>query len=344
MMSALQARQVERVVWVNLSERSGRADYVAANQALSAARARWPDLYVLDWKSASAGNTGNRSRWFVSDGIHLTLTGQAEMARFIRDRLVALADFPLGSSLFAWDRETGSWAVRSMNDYRFRLRSEARWSTAYDMVVAGDFDRDGKVDDLFVWARGSAQYAMQTTISYTPWYRARGALPAGYDDVIVGDFDADGFINDLFLWDHDTGNFQIYSVAAFRTTLRAQGTWHRAFDQMVVGDWDGDGRFDDVVVWDRESERGRRDRSPASRRCSGAKAGGRWGTTTRSRVTGTATAAATTCSSSTTRLGRRSCIRGLRWPRPTAPRRGSRRRSILGWPPTSTTTASSTSS
>ena len=124
LMRALEARQVERVVWVNLSVRTGRADFIAANQALAAARSRWPDLFVLDWATYSAGSGGNRGRWFATDGIHLTATGQAEMARFVRNQLAPLADFPVGSSIFTWDRETGSWAVRSMSDWIFRLRSE----------------------------------------------------------------------------------------------------------------------------------------------------------------------------------------------------------------------------
>ncbi len=94
MMRALEARQVERVVWVNLSVRTGRADYVAANQALAAARSRWPDLFVLDWASYSAGSRGNRNRWFATDGIHLTATGQAEMARFVRNQLAPARRLP----------------------------------------------------------------------------------------------------------------------------------------------------------------------------------------------------------------------------------------------------------
>lgn len=88
-MSALTNRSVDRVIWVNLSERSGRSDFIAANRALTAAMSRWPNLTVIDWRSASAGNVGNRRRWFAKDGIHLTFTGQAEMARFIRNELAS---------------------------------------------------------------------------------------------------------------------------------------------------------------------------------------------------------------------------------------------------------------
>jgi hypothetical protein len=43
---------------------------------------------VLDWNAAS--NHSERSRW-LSDGIHLTATGQAEFARWLRAELVGLA-------------------------------------------------------------------------------------------------------------------------------------------------------------------------------------------------------------------------------------------------------------
>ena len=116
-MRALEARQVERVVWVNLSTRTGRADYVAANQALAAARSRWPDLFVLDWAlvqrrqrpaTATAGSPPTastspppaRPRWPASSATSS----------------LPLADFPVGSSIFTWDRETGAWAIRSMSD------------------------------------------------------------------------------------------------------------------------------------------------------------------------------------------------------------------------------------
>jgi hypothetical protein len=91
LMSALVARGVRRVVWVNLAERSGRADFAAVNRALAAAPARWPQLTVLDWRTTAAGTASNRNRWFTSDGHHLTATGQAQFARFIRDRIVLIA-------------------------------------------------------------------------------------------------------------------------------------------------------------------------------------------------------------------------------------------------------------
>jgi peptidoglycan hydrolase-like amidase len=91
LMNALVARGVRRVVWINLAERSGRADFAAVNRALAAAPTRWPQLTVLDWRASAAGTAADRNRWFTSDGHHLTATGQAQFARFIRDRIVLIA-------------------------------------------------------------------------------------------------------------------------------------------------------------------------------------------------------------------------------------------------------------
>jgi hypothetical protein len=253
MMAALDARQVERVVWVNLSERSGRADYVAANQALNAARARWPDLFVLDWRSASAGNARNQNRWFATDQIHLTRTGQAEMALFVRDQVLPLADFPVGSSVFAWDRDTGGWAIRSMSDWQFRLRSQGSWSTGYDDVIAGDFDRDGDIDDMIVWNMTTGNWVILSTTDYMPTYRGGGRWSLGYDQVVAGDFDGDGFVNDVFIWNVDNGNWVILSWSGFRSTYRSKGTYTRGYDQFVVSDFDGDRRLDDALVWNRST-------------------------------------------------------------------------------------------
>ncbi len=92
MMSALTAKGVKRVAWVNMADirtSNGNLVYTQANAALAAATSRWGNLAVLDWNAAS--NTPERSRWFNSDGVHLTTTGSAEFSLFLRDQLVGLA-------------------------------------------------------------------------------------------------------------------------------------------------------------------------------------------------------------------------------------------------------------
>jgi len=91
MMIALNSRNVRQVKWVNLADirfSNGSLTYSPSNAALDAATDRWPNLEILDWETAS--NTPERDRWF-SDGVHLTTTGQAEFALWLREAIVEAA-------------------------------------------------------------------------------------------------------------------------------------------------------------------------------------------------------------------------------------------------------------
>ncbi len=88
LMSALRARDVGAVAWVNVSERKTTTDYAATNGAIADAAQRWPEMVVLDWESTSGGVDADR--WFF-DGIHLTSTGNAEFALWLRDHIIDLA-------------------------------------------------------------------------------------------------------------------------------------------------------------------------------------------------------------------------------------------------------------
>ena len=89
MMTALTARGVKRVVWVNMAENragpNGTSYYRDSNTALNAARSRWSNLDVALWSQASA--VSEQVRWFASDGIHLTTTGNAQFSLWLRDYL-----------------------------------------------------------------------------------------------------------------------------------------------------------------------------------------------------------------------------------------------------------------
>jgi len=84
-MSVLRDRQVGRVAWVGVSERKASAGYSATNAAIAAAAGRWHEMVVLDWNSASSHAAADR--WFT-DGVHLTTTGNAEFALWLRDHIV----------------------------------------------------------------------------------------------------------------------------------------------------------------------------------------------------------------------------------------------------------------
>ena len=90
LMSALRDRDVGRVGWVNVSERSSSRAYATTNDALDAATDRWSELLVLDWEASSGDGVSNAARWFASDGVHLTTTGNAEFALWLRDQVVTL--------------------------------------------------------------------------------------------------------------------------------------------------------------------------------------------------------------------------------------------------------------
>jgi SpoIID/LytB domain protein len=98
-MAELVERGVETVAWVGMSERdtvNGENRYGGHNEVLREARGRWPQLIVLDWDADSS--SASSDRWF-SDDIHLTTSGQAEFALWLRDQVLAVAD--------------GSWVGRS---------------------------------------------------------------------------------------------------------------------------------------------------------------------------------------------------------------------------------------
>ena len=91
MLAALATRAVQRVIFVNLSQRSTTRNYAMANAALAAAAAN-PAVTVLDWNAASSAP--HQWRWFDNTSlccwVHLSNSGQAEFTMFLRTQLDAL--------------------------------------------------------------------------------------------------------------------------------------------------------------------------------------------------------------------------------------------------------------
>ena len=89
MLSALVAKNVQRIIFVNLSTRSTTRTYARTNAALAAAAAANPAVTVLDWNAASGA--ANQWRWFDNTSlccwVHLNVTGQAEFTLFLRAQL-----------------------------------------------------------------------------------------------------------------------------------------------------------------------------------------------------------------------------------------------------------------
>lgn len=85
--NALNARGIQRVVFINLSTRRTSRNYALSNAVLANAVNSYPNVSVLDWNAASIDPS--QSRWFKDD-VHLTNTGRAQFALFIRNQLDAL--------------------------------------------------------------------------------------------------------------------------------------------------------------------------------------------------------------------------------------------------------------
>ena len=97
MLAALISKAVQRVIFVNMSTRSTKRNYAQSNAVLTAAAEKNPGITIFDWNTASSG--ANQWRWFDNKSlccyVHLSTTGQAEFALFLRQQLDALR--PAGS-------------------------------------------------------------------------------------------------------------------------------------------------------------------------------------------------------------------------------------------------------
>lgn len=92
MISTLTSKAVQRIIFVNLSTRATSRNYAASNAALQAAAATNPAISIFDWNTASSAQP--QWRWFDNTSlccwVHLSASGQAEFALFLRAQLDAL--------------------------------------------------------------------------------------------------------------------------------------------------------------------------------------------------------------------------------------------------------------
>lgn len=137
-------------------------------------------------------------------------------------------------------------------------------------IAAGDFDRDGQIDDIAgLYDYGSNQAAIMTwqggATSFSYEWRA-WPLTGGYtlsqinDRFVAGDFDSDGYLDDLaalydygskaqmHVWLNDgTGKFTIQSAANHWWESGGYPV-SNVGNRFVSGDFDSDGFHDDIAV------------------------------------------------------------------------------------------------
>jgi peptidoglycan hydrolase-like protein with peptidoglycan-binding domain len=132
--NALNARGVQRIVFINLSTRRTSRNYALSNAILANATTIYPNISLFDWNAASSAPSQNR--WF-SDDVHLTTTGRSEFTLFIRNQLDALRAqniitngvapvVPLGAPMAKGDRGKNVKRLQNALNTYFKLPKKKR--------------------------------------------------------------------------------------------------------------------------------------------------------------------------------------------------------------------------
>jgi SpoIID/LytB domain protein len=141
--NALNARGVQRIIFINLSTRRTSRDYALSNAILANATTSYPNVTLLDWNAASSAPS--QDRWF-SDDVHLTATGRSEFTLFIRNQLDVLRAqsfitngvatvVPLGAPMAKGDRGKNVKRLQNALNTYFKLPKKKR------IVVDGVFGK-----------------------------------------------------------------------------------------------------------------------------------------------------------------------------------------------------------
>jgi SpoIID/LytB domain protein len=132
--NALNARGVQRIIFINLSTRRTSRDYALSNAILANATTSYPNVTLLDWNAASSAPS--QDRWFIDD-VHLTATGRSEFTLFIRNQLDALRAqslitngvatmVPLGAPMARGDRGKNVKRLQNALNTYFKLPKKKR--------------------------------------------------------------------------------------------------------------------------------------------------------------------------------------------------------------------------
>lgn len=116
-----------------------------------------------------------------------------------------------------------------------------------DMPLSGDFDRDGKVDDVAIYRSFTQHWYYDWDHNATndettePW-SLRGDRP------VAGDFNCDGYIDDVAVF-RPSNRMWYFDYYHDGTIDDTSGPWGLAGDVPVAGDFNRDGCSDDVAVY-----------------------------------------------------------------------------------------------
>lgn len=121
------------------------------------------------------------------------------------------------------------------------------WGKAGDRPVVGDFDRDGRIDDIAVFRPSTYNWYIDYNHNgSTDETIANWGLCS--DVPLAGDFDGDGYMDDFGVFRPADGEWY-FDYNYNGTTDEMVSSWGLNGDRPLVGDFDRDGRVDDVAVF-----------------------------------------------------------------------------------------------
>jgi hypothetical protein len=80
------------------------------------------------------------------------------------------------------------WVLYTFAVFRPSYQRQGTWSSGIDIAAPGDYDTDGRVDDLFIYDKDNGQWAIYSFHRNVPSRRTGGTWGRGYDVVSVGAF------------------------------------------------------------------------------------------------------------------------------------------------------------
>ena len=113
--------------------------------------------------------------------------------------------------------------------------------------VAGDFDRDGSMDDVAIFRLSFGQWVYDFNHNADTDLRIEG-WGGEEDSSIAGDFDRDGFIDDVAVF-RPSDEKWYYDFDHDGDTDVSTSGWGHEGDLPIAGDFDRDGFIDDVAVF-----------------------------------------------------------------------------------------------
>ena len=95
--------------------------------------------------------------------------------------------------LFLRDRETGSWIILGWEPNEFAQAAATQYATSgwlpdWDNFVVGDWDTDGRLDDMFIYDNGNGGWVMMSFHRYQHSYEIVSSYVSGLDIFLSGSF------------------------------------------------------------------------------------------------------------------------------------------------------------